>query len=257
MKGLHFEDIEVGYGTRTVLRGIGAAALLPGTITALIGPNAAGKSTLMRAIAGLLPIKRGAIAVDGTRIEKLRLRPRAKYVRYVPQTYATSARLSVYDAVHVAARAAAPDEAPRDIRLAVAATLERTGTAPLADRMVCDLSGGQQQLVALAQGLVRPAPVLLLDEPTSALDLRNQLEALRLLRDAAKRDKIAVAVAMHDLALAARHADRVILLSQGAIVADGAPDEVFAAPECGAAYGVELAATRSGSGALLIEASLP
>lgn len=158
MKGLHFEDIEVGYGTRTVLRGIGAAALLPGTITALIGPNAAGKSTLMRAIAGLLPIKRGAIAVDGTRIEKLRLRPRAKYVRYVPQTYATSARLSVYDAVHVAARAAAPDEAPRDIRLAVAATLERTGTAPLADRMVCDLSGGQQQLVALAQGLVRPAP---------------------------------------------------------------------------------------------------
>jgi iron complex transport system ATP-binding protein len=257
MTGLQFADIDVGYGTHRVLRGVGAAPLMPGTVTALIGPNAAGKSTLMRAIAGILPIRRGTISVGGTRIETLRLRPRARYVRYVPQTYATSARLSVYDAVHVAARAAAPDEAPRDIRGAVASTLARTGTAGLADRLVCDLSGGQQQLVALAQGLVRPAPVLLLDEPTSALDLRNQLEALRLLREAATQEGIAVAVAMHDLALAARHADRVILLSQGAIVADGPPHDVFAAPECGAAYGVELAATRSESGALLIEASLP
>ncbi len=257
MKGLHFSDLAVDYGTRSVLRGVGAAPLLPGTVTALVGPNAAGKSTLMRAIAGIVPIARGAIAVDGRRIEALRLRARAQFVRYVPQTYATNARLSVYDAVHVAARAAAPDDAPRKIRLAVAETLARAGTAELSERLVCDLSGGQQQLVALAQGLVRAAPVLLLDEPTSALDLRNQLEALRLLREAATRDGITVAVAMHDLALAARHADRVILLSRGTIVADGSPDEVFSDPACGLAYGVAIAATRSPSGSLHIEASLP
>ncbi|MCA3261835.1 MAG: ABC transporter ATP-binding protein [Telmatospirillum sp.] len=257
MTGLHFQDLVVAYGTRSVLRGVGAAPLLPGTVTALVGPNAAGKSTLMRAIAGILPIARGTIAVDCTRIEALRLRERARWVRYVPQTYATNARLSVYDAVHVAAHAAAPDEAPHRIRHAVAQTLARAGLADLSERLVCDLSGGQQQLVALAQGLVRAAPVLLLDEPTSALDLRNQLEALRLLREAATRDGITVAVAMHDLALAARHADRVILLSQGAIVADGSPGDVFSDPECGAAYGVDLVATRSASGALHIEASLP
>ncbi|MDX2101381.1 MAG: ABC transporter ATP-binding protein [Alphaproteobacteria bacterium] len=257
MSGLRVEGLAVAFGQRSVLRAVTLAPLQPGTLTAVIGPNAAGKSTLLRAIAGLSPLHAGAVFVGNTRIDRLGLRHRARYVRYVPQVYATSARLAVGDAVLVAARAGNPTAARREGDRAVARTLARTGIADLVDRLVCDLSGGQQQLVALAQGLVSPAPVLLLDEPTSALDLRNQLEALHLVRSAARDDGIAVAMALHDLSLAARYADRVILLSHGSVAADGSAAAVVGDDACGAAYGVQLTATTSPSGALLIEASLP
>ncbi len=257
MTGLAIEGLRVAYGRHPVLRGVSVPALRPGTVTALLGPNASGKSTLLRSVAGLKRPEAGRILLDGRAIEGMKLAERTRFVRYVPQVYAAAARLTVFDAVLVAARTAGAAGGGAAVAARVEAILARTRVAHLAQRMICDLSGGQQQLVALAQGLVQPAPVLLLDEPTSALDLRHQLEALALLRAIAAADGHIAVVALHDLSLAARHADRVLLMDHGAVVADGPPAEVFADPVCGRTYGVDLVAETSRRGTLMIDAALP
>lgn len=257
MTGLSLDGLCAGHGRIRVIHGVDVPALLPGTLTALLGPNASGKSTLLRAIAGLLPTAAGDVRLDGRPIGRMRLAERTRLVRYVPQAYATGARLAVADAVLVAARTAGDTAPAAALAERVAAVLRRVGIAGLADRLVCDLSGGQQQLVALAQGLVRPAPVLLLDEPTSALDLRHQLEALATVREAVVADGLVAVVALHDLSLAARHADRVLLLDRGRLAADGPPARVLADPVCGRTYGVTLTTETSRRGSLLVEASLP
>ncbi|MBR0652777.1 ABC transporter ATP-binding protein [Roseomonas terrae] len=257
MTRLAIEGLSVAYGRRPVLRDVTVPALLPGTVTALLGPNASGKSTLLRSIAGLKRPNAGRILLDGKPIEGTTLAERTRLVRYVPQVYASAARLTVFDAVLVAARAAGASGGAGTVAARVEAILARTRIAHLAQRMISDLSGGQQQLVALAQGLVQPAPVLLFDEPTSALDLRHQLEALALLRGVALTDGRVAVVALHDLSLAARHADRVLLMSQGQVVADGTPGEVFSDPVCGRTYGVDLVAETSRRGTLMIDAALP
>lgn len=257
MTDLAIEGLHVAYGRRPVLRDVSVPRLRPGTVTALLGPNASGKSTLLRSIAGLKRPTAGRILLDGRAIEGMRLVERTRFVRYVPQVYAAAARLTVFDAVLVAARTAGASGGSAAVAARVEHILARTRISHLAHRMICDLSGGQQQMVALAQGLVQPAPVLLLDEPTSALDLRHQLEALALLRTIAAADGHIAVVALHDLSLAARHADRVVLMDQGAIVADGTAAEVFADPVCGRTYGVELIAETSRRGSLMIDAALP
>jgi iron complex transport system ATP-binding protein len=257
MSGLSIEDLHVAYGRRVVLRGVNAAALRPGTVTALLGPNASGKSTLLRSIAGLKRPSAGRIRLDGEAICGLGLAARTRLVRYVPQSFASAARLTVFDAVLVAARTAGATGPSARIMAKVEAILARVRIPHLAARMLCDLSGGQQQLVALAQGLVQPARVLLLDEPTSALDLRHQLEALGLLREIARAEGHVAIVALHDLSLAARHADRVMLMDGGTVVADGTPDSVLGDPVCGRTYGVRLHTETSRHGTLLIDAALP
>jgi iron complex transport system ATP-binding protein len=254
---LAIEDLSVAYGRRPVLHKVAVPRLLPGTVTALLGPNASGKSTLLRTIAGLKNPTAGRILLDGRPIEGLRLAERTRHVRYVPQVFAAGARLTVFDAVLVAARTAGAVGNSRNVADRVDAILARIRIGHLAHRLICDLSGGQQQMVALAQGLVQPAPVLLLDEPTSALDLRHQLEALALLRTIALADGHVAVVALHDLSLAARHADRVLLMDQGMVVADGTPGMVFADPVCGRTYGVDLVAEISRRGTLMIDAALP
>jgi iron complex transport system ATP-binding protein len=257
MKGLAIEDLSVSYGRRPVLRDVTVASLRPGTVTALLGPNASGKSTLLRSIAGLKQPSAGRILLDAQPIQGLRLADRTRFVRYVPQIFAAGARLTVFDAVLVAARTAGAAGSSMAVGARVEAILARIRIGHLAHRLICDLSGGQQQLVALAQGLVQPAPVLLLDEPTSALDLRHQLEALALLRTIAVADGHVAVVALHDLSLAARHADRVLLMDQGVVVADGTPGEVFDDPVCSRTYGVDLVAETSQRGTLMIDAALP
>jgi iron complex transport system ATP-binding protein len=255
--GLSIEDVSVAYGRRAVLHGVAVPGLRPGTVTALLGPNASGKSTLLRTIAGLKRQSAGTIRLDGRPICGMRLAERTRLVRYVPQSFTSGARLTVFDAVLVAARTAGAAGSAAQVMARVESILARVRIPHLAERLVCDLSGGQQQLVALAQGLVQPARVLLLDEPTSALDLRHQLEALALLREIAGVEGHVAMVALHDLSLAARHADRVLLMDRGAVVTDGAPDAVFGDPVCGQTYGVSLLTQTSRRGTLLVDAALP
>jgi iron complex transport system ATP-binding protein len=250
---LHVEGLAVSYGRRRVLAGASPAPFRPGSMTALIGPNAAGKSSFLRALAGLLPA-RGAIRLGEVDIVGLRPADRIRRVRYVPQSFATTASLTVFDSVLVALKQRGLGGA--DDAGEVAAMLARLGIPDLAERGIGTLSGGQQQMVALAQGLVVPAPVLLLDEPTSALDLHRQLTTLALLRQVARERGAIVILALHDLALAARHMDRVLLLADGGIAADGAPEAVLASAACARAYGVSLAVERNSRGVLTVEAHL-
>lgn len=254
---LTVENLSVAYGARRILDAVSLAPCLPGCSIALIGPNAAGKSTLMRAIAGLLPTQSGSVRLGESDLARLSAEARAGLVRFVPQTYATSARLSVFEVLLVARMCGTGGRPARDDLAAVGQALARCSLEPLADRCVAELSGGQQQLVALAQALTRPAPVLLLDEPTSALDIRNQLEAFAIMRRVAAEDGSIVIAAVHDLNLAARHADRVLLLGNGRLIADGAPDDLLVSDDCARVYGVGLASGRTSRGSLALEAYLP
>ena len=254
--GLVVQDLSVGYGAAPVIRSISLDAMKPGEVTALIGPNAAGKSTLMRAIAGLLKPLSGGITLGGEDILALPLTQRARRIRFVPQVYATQARLTVFDLVLVARMTAGQGRAMPDDLAAAERALVRIGISGLADRLVCHLSGGQQQLVALAQALARPAPVFLLDEPTSALDLRNQLEAIAIMRSIATEDGCIVIAALHDLNLAARHADQIVLMGDGKLVMQGSPESVLRSAACGDTYGVTLTTDITARGSLSIEASL-
>lgn len=253
MTVLSVSNLSVAYRGRTVVPDFSPPPLLPGSVAALIGPNAAGKSSVLRAIAGIVPA-RGAVRLGDVALDRMRLGQRALRVRYVPQAFHSNAMLGVFEAVLVALRQAQGGGGGTPAR--VAHILALLDISHLADRPVASLSGGQQQLVGLAQGLAVQAPVLLLDEPTSALDLNRQLRVMHLLTALAAERRMVVVAAMHDLALAARHADRILLLDQGRITADGTADEVLASPACAAAYDVSLAVERNSRGSLTVEAHL-
>jgi iron complex transport system ATP-binding protein len=254
---LTVQGLSASYGEVRVLSEVALQPLQPGQVTALIGPNAAGKSTLLKAIAGLVRTVGATIRLNGVDIAALPLRRRAQLVRFVPQAYATQARLSVFELLLVARMCGGGGSPDSTDLKAVERALDQTGLGPLSRRMAGNLSGGQQQLVALAQALTRPAPVLLLDEPTSALDLRNQLEAMAIMRRVAVDENAIVVAALHDLNLAARHADRIVLMGLGRIVADGSPADVLTTERCGPVYAVELASGLTSRGSLAIEAYLP
>jgi iron complex transport system ATP-binding protein len=255
--GLSIDGLSAGYGATRVLDDVSLAPLEPGTVTALIGPNAAGKSTLLKAVAGIIRAQARTLRLGDMDLSSMRLRERSALVRFVPQAYATQARLTVFELLLVARMCGGGGRPTRADTLSVEHALQMTGITALASRMVGSLSGGQQQLAALAQALTRPAPVLLLDEPTSALDLRNQLEAMAVMQRVAREENAIVVAALHDLNLAARHAERIVLMGEGRIVADGEPGEVLTTERCGPVYAVALATGQTSRGSLAIEAFLP
>lgn len=219
--------VAFGYGARSVFREV-SFAVGPGELVALCGPNGAGKSTLLRLLLGLHVPSAGVVRLGGVPVETLSRRQIARRAALLPQDAPADLPLTVREAV---ALGRLPHlerfqiESEVDLS-AVARALALTDTAELADRPVTEISGGERQRVHLARALAQEAPLLLLDEPIAGLDLSHQLQALDLLRATVDTGRAAV-VALHDLSLAARRCDRMLLLAEGALRADAAPSAVL------------------------------
>lgn len=229
LKHLHF-----AYGARRVLRDVDAR-WDAGQMVGLLGPNGAGKSTLVTCVAQLRRYA-GVVTFEGRTGRDLR-----GTIGYMPQGLPGDAALTALESVLTASRRGLTWHTSRaDIDLAWAA-LDELGVAELADRPLGQLSGGQRQLVALAQTLVREPELILLDEPTSALDLRRQVAVLSHVRRICHRDSGRLAVvALHDLNLAARFCDRLAVLGDGRILAEGPPAEVLRPDVIAEVYGLRV-----------------
>ncbi|WP_093906422.1 ABC transporter ATP-binding protein [Streptomyces sp. cf386] len=217
-------------------------ALRPGEVTVLVGPNGSGKSTLLRTIARLQRPRTATLVIDDT--DGLALTPRefSRRVALLTQGRPTPSGLTVRDVVEFGRYPYRGrwGRADPDGRAAVDRALAMTGVAELAERGAEHLSGGQLQRVWLAGCLAQETGVLLLDEPTTYLDLRYQVELLDLIRDLADDHGIAVGAVLHDLDQAAALADRIVLLHEGRIVADGLPEDVLTAQRLTDIYGIRI-----------------
>ncbi|WEK48946.1 MAG: ABC transporter ATP-binding protein [Candidatus Kaistia colombiensis] len=234
---LRAEGVGATLGRRTILSSVdlGVSA---GEMVVVIGPNGAGKTTLVRRLAGLLPGD-GAVLIGGQRSETVSPRLRARKIGYLPQGHVFHWPLSVADVVALGRipHGAGAAELGSEDRVAVLAALEATGTLDLADRTVTTLSGGERARVALARVLAGEPQIILADEPVAALDARYQFVVLDLLRARAKAGAAIVAV-LHDLSLAARYGDRVVLMNDGRIAAEGAPAAVLTHENLAATFGI-------------------
>ncbi|PFG74354.1 ABC transporter ATP-binding protein [Tepidiforma thermophila] len=238
---LEAREVRVAYDAREILKRPSLQAA-EGELIGLVGPNGAGKSTLLRVLAGLLWPSDGSVFLDGRPMAELSRRERSRLIGYVPQDVRIDFPLTAEQVVllgrHPHSRRLSTDSA-HDYALAALA-LERVGMAAYRDRKVSTLSGGERQLVMLARALCGEPRVLLLDEPVSALDLKHQLLALAIVRETVDEGAAGVVV-LHDLNLASRFCDRVLVMHQGQIKAAGSPSEVLRPSLLREAYGVGVA----------------
>ena len=248
---LCIENLSVSYGVHRVLTDV-SLEVNSGEVVALIGPNGAGKSTLVRAISGVIPVESGRIYINedsgavhqGSRsrssvnLLSLPPMPRARFLAVVPQSASLPPAFTVWETVlmgrtpylNFLGQVSAKDEAIAHLGL------QKVDALDLSERRVGELSGGEQQRVLLARALTQSTPILLLDEPTSNLDLHYQVSFMETVSALAQRDNLAVLVAVHDLNLAARYADRVSLLVDEGIKATGTPRQVLTPELISTAY---------------------
>jgi iron complex transport system ATP-binding protein len=234
MVSLALNGVGVAYGRRTVLQDIDTPPLSGGEVVAVIGANAAGKSSLFRRIAGLVS-GAGEVVISGDSVIAGRAKPSACYL---PQDTAVNAVLTVYESILLAFKQGGSWSVSDAELQRIDAVLRELEIEDLAFRGLGELSGGQRQLVSIAQTLAREPDILLLDEPTSALDLHRQFDVLSLVRRLARDRGMLVLISIHDLNQALRFADRVIVLSQARMVALGSPREIVTADLLAEVYGV-------------------
>lgn len=240
---LEAKELSFSYGNQGVLKDVNLS-LRPG-VTAILGPNAAGKSTLLRCLARLNRSS-GVILLDGECAHELSLERWNGVVSYLPQNFLSKAAITVFEAV-LLGRIQQLTIRVRDVDLRAVETLLRDlELTPLANRPIAALSGGQAQLVSIAQALVREPQILLLDEPTSSLDLRRQFNVCARVRRLSLAAKMTTAIALHDLNLAARYADVVCMIHQGSIHGLGPPEEVLTCEMIESVYRVR-ASVQSGT----------
>lgn len=236
---LELSGLDVRRGGARILRDV-SVSLESGQVVGVIGPNGAGKSTLLAAIAGLLP-HGGEVRWNGAALP-------AGGPGYMPQSTRAQADLSALETVLLGRHERLGWRVREADLAAAAAALASLDLEHLAERRLATLSGGQQQLVMLAQRLVRRPALLILDEATSALDLRHQMAVLDHLRAYVRQTGALVLIAIHDLNLAARHAKRLLLLSQGRLVAAGLQDKVLTVAQLRRTYGIEVEILHSADG---------
>lgn len=244
---LRAEQVTVRLGGATVVESA-SLALRAGELVALVGPNGAGKTTLMRAVAGLLPAE-GRIEISGQRLDAIAPRQRARSVAYLPQGHVFHWPMNVGAVVALGRHphADAFSSPSPDDRAAIHRALAATATEEFSHRPVTTLSGGERARVALARALATEASILFADEPTASLDPRHQLVVMDLLRRTARGGGAVLAI-LHDLTLAARFADRVMVMDRGRVVADGTPRDALSPAQVAKVFGVETVNVDMGDG---------
>ncbi|OYW62907.1 MAG: ABC transporter [Bosea sp. 12-68-7] len=235
--------LSVRYGARQAIAAVDLTAH-PGEMLAVIGPNGSGKSSLVKAIAGLVT-HAGVVAFDGSPL-------RPERIGYMPQDIGARAALTVLEAVLLGRLGRLGLRVRPDDLAAVEAVLGELDLMPLASRYLGELSGGQRQLVFLAQALASEPSLLLLDEPISALDIRHQLEVMEIVLRMTKSRGLTTLVILHDLNIAARFADAVMVMRQGRVVCSGRPGDVIDASMVAAVFGVEAALSSAPDGRLIV-----
>ncbi|MFB6168562.1 MAG: heme ABC transporter ATP-binding protein [Haloferacaceae archaeon] len=241
---LDVSDLVVRRGGRGVLDGV-SLRTDAGEVVGLVGPNGAGKTTLLRACTGAVGAESGEIRLSGDDAAGLSARETARLAASVPQEPSLDFDFPVREAVAMGRTAHIPRfgrRGPED-RAAVERAMERAAVAAFADRSVTAISGGERARVLLARALAQDAPLLLLDEPTANLDVNHQVRTLSLVRDLANEGR-AVVAAVHDLDLAARFCDRLVLLADGRVRAAGRPETVLTPDALADAFGVDARVSR-------------
>ncbi|MBI5287465.1 MAG: ABC transporter ATP-binding protein [Chloroflexi bacterium] len=236
---LRIRGLSAGYPARPVLDGLDLD-VARGELVVLLGPNGCGKTTLLRAITGVLPARAAAIILDGQDLAAMKPRRLARRVATVAQASALPERFTAFECVLMGRTphlSLFQSEGSRDVA-AVRAAMERTGCWDLRDRLADELSGGERQRVVIARALAQEPRLLLLDEPTSHLDLQHQVETFRLVLDLCRDQDLAALAVVHDVTLAATFADRVALMSGGRILACGPPAQVLREDLLRDVYGV-------------------
>ena len=232
-------NIFVRLGGNPILTGVTFKAW-PGEVVGLIGPNGAGKSTLLRVLAGLIRPDVGEVHIGATLLDTLNAGQRARRVAFMPQHDAAHPFTALETVLmgRYAHLGRFELEGRRDHEVALEA-MTSTDTVQFESRQLDRLSGGERQRVILARALAQQAGVILLDEPSASLDLRHRLSIMEMLRAESESKQASVVVALHDVSLAGRYCDRLVLLSDGRVAAEGTPAEVLTPPNLRACFGVE------------------
>lgn len=238
---LRLDNVSLGYGKQTVLRNIGFE-VSPGEILGIIGPNGSGKSTLVRGITRLIQPSTGKIFLNGTDVSHINQQKLAQLMAVVPQNPALP---EPFTALEVVLMGRTPHlgllryEGKKDLAI-VKRAMEATKTLDFAERRVGELSGGERQRLTIARALAQEPKIILMDEPTANLDINYQIETLGLARQLSRKHKLIVLVTLHDLNLASQYCDRLVLLSDGRIYCQGAPEKVINARTIKDVYGAEV-----------------
>jgi iron complex transport system ATP-binding protein len=247
------QHLGFAYGDAEVLHDL-TMAIGPREVFAIVGPNAAGKTTLLRCVERLLTPKTGTILIDGHDLRTLSARDISRRAASVPQSHTPAFPYTVQDIVLMGRNphlGTASQPGPHDVEMAQEA-IEELGIRDIATRPYTQVSGGQLQLVLLARALAQEAQVLLLDEPTAHLDFRNRHLVLSTIRDLAVRLGLTVIMTVHDPNDAMQYADRVGLMSDGGLIALGTPDEVLTADNLGRLYGMPIEVLTDGNRRVIV-----
>ena len=239
---LSLQRVHSGYRTDVpVIRGVDLA-LEAGDFVGLIGPNGCGKSTLIRSITGVIPVLAGRVLLDGHPTAAMTRRAMARLMAVVPQESTGEFAFTVREIVMMGrhpylGRFRGPHRSDRE---AVDEAMRATDTAALARRSIAELSGGERQRVIIARALAQQPRVMLLDEPTNHLDINHQVEVMDLLFELSRAQDLAILCVTHDLNFASEYCDRLVLMDQGRIVANGTPLEVLTPELISTVYGVDV-----------------
>ena len=236
---LKVENVEFSYTSVPVLTDV-CLELAQSEILGIVGPNGAGKSTLIRCIDRILKPQRGSILLDGEEMKHMGMRETAQKLGYIPQSASQVFPATVFDTVLMGRRPHIGWRSSEEDNEKVLDVLQMLNIEDLAMRDINEISGGQQQRVFIARALAQEPGTLLLDEPTSNLDIQHQLEVMEIIKDLVVKKGISTIMAVHDLNLASRYTDRVIIMKGGRIFAAGTPPDVLTPENIRSVYGVEV-----------------